>query len=598
MDQIERQIRLNLAADGLISTGLYNGEEHLIVPTVALLGDIVVFGLHAEFPELVPASELAFSLPSWAGRPVIPDHPPDGSANTPDRLDDFQYGQIFFPEFSDNRLRFEIWLSRSRAESAGCTWVIEELEAGNMVEISIGASIELERISGTNTAGEYYGGIWRNICGDHIAVGLSGGRGACNLDMGCGALRFMSESEMLEANMANQSQSSNTNPGSQSPNSRYVQRVAGAVNGSQSAKGADPKPSANPANEPPVSVLSALAARMGEMWNSVRNLIDDIGQSDWEIRSALADAVNHIEPGFSRVIDVFQDSMTFTYVCFEWSPDEKFYRRSFTKGASGVSVSDTREEVTFSNGWKTVLSGDSSTTTTVTASAPACGCQNRNHTPNPSPSQNSAVQLSEGEGEDDMANRDAILKRLAALSDEELEKLVQTPAATPAPTTVPATGTETPAPVAPPATTPAAPAQTTTPAPAASNGVPAASSDPANLSAAATAILAASGIDVPMLNAVLAGEKVRQAQLRESLITALSSRVPNLTREILTPQSTAQLEMMAQAAGIVNQPAALGLSADYSGLGMAVQPVALESGKKYTPPDPFGLHKTADKAAN
>lgn len=586
MNQIERQIRLNLAADGLISTGLYNGEEHLIVPTVALLGDIVVSGLHAEFPELVPASELAFSLPSWAGRPVIPDHPPDGdSANTPDRLDNLQYGQIFFPEFSDNRLRFEIWLSRSRAENVGTTWVLEELEAGNMVEISIGASIELERVSGTNAAGDYYGGIWRNICGDHIAVGLGGGRGACNLDMGCGALRFMSESEMLEVqNMANE-------------NSRFTRRIAGTAGASSGIGTANPvaTPAPGPAaassaarpatDEAPVGFLSSLAARMGDMWNSMRGLVEDTGQSDWQIRNALSDLMYRMEPGFSRVVDVYQDSSTFIYSCFEWYPDAKWYRRTFTKTDSGVTVSDTREEVTNSDGWKTVISSDS---TPITATAAAstntnpCGCHNTGKL---------SATPQTGEEEDDMTKRDAILKRLAALSDEELEKLVETPVTTPAPAT--GTGTET------PATTPTQVPATLAPTP---SGVPvqapAAPTDPATLTAAASAILSAAGIDVATLDSVLAGEKARQTQLRETLITALSSRVPNLTREILGSQTTPQLEMMAQAAGIMNQPATLGFSGDYSGLGMPVQPVALESGKKYTPPDPFGLHKTADKAAN
>lgn len=571
----ERQIRLNLSADNtLIRTGLYNGEEHLIVPTVALLGDIVVFGLHAEFPELVPASELAFSLPSWAGRPVIPDHPPDGSANTPDRLDDFQYGQIFFPEFSDNRLRFEIWLSRARAENAGCTWVIEELEAGNMVEISIGASIELERATGTNAEGEYYGGIWRNIIGDHIAVGLGGGRGACNLDMGCGALRFMSESEMLEVqNMANE-------------NSRFTRRIAGAVGGAGTGAGNAATiavPVSPPANEPPVSFLSSLVARMGDMWNSMRGLVEDAGQSDWQIRNALSDLMYRMEPGFSRVVDVYQDSLTFIYSCFEWYPDAKWYRRTFTKTDSGVTVSDTREEVTNSDGWKTVISSDPPVTATATASAnpSPCGCHNTG--------QLSATPT--GKEEDDMTKRDAILKRLAALSDEDLEKLVDPQAPATGTETTSATPVTTPAPATPPAQAPAVP-NATPPA------APATPTDPATLTAAASAILSAAGIDVATLDSVLAGEKARQTQLRETLITALSSRVPNLTREILTPQSTSQLEMMAQAAGLMNQPAALGFSGDYSGLGMAIQPVALESGKKkYTPPDPFGLHKT-DTAAN
>lgn len=573
----ERQIRINVqASEGLIWTAVYNGEEHLIVPCVALVGDGVYYGLHAEFPELVPGSELAFSLPTWTGRPVIPEHPPEGTANTPERLDEFQYGQIFYPSFTDNRLCFELWLSRNRAAHAGTTWVIDELEAGNMVEISIGASIELERTSGTNASGHYYGGIWRNIAGDHIAVGLGGGQGACNLDMGCGALRFMSESEMLEANMANET--------------RFTRRIAGkagsvpvSADSSQPTKGAGTgNDQTKPADvQPPASFLASLATRMGGMWNSVRSLIEDAGQSDWEIRSALADLVNHVDPGFSRVIDVFQDSMTFIYVCFEWSADETYYRRSFTKTAGGVTISDTREEVTNSGGWQTVTPSSEPTQTTVTAAASShpCGCHNTQ--------QLSATSATPEGEEEEMAKRDDILKRLAALSDEDLEKLVTPPAT--GTSTAPATApTETaPAPTATPVTTPAAPAAN--PAPAVQTPTTTPAADPATLAAAASAILSASGIDVAALNAMLAGEKAKETQMRESLITALSSRTPDLTRELLTPLPTAQLELMARAAGLIGTAATLGLPVDYSGMGLPVQPAALTPAKKYTPPDPFNL---------
>lgn len=595
----ERQIRFNVSAGAdLIQVGVYNGEEHLIVPCVALVGDVVVFGLHADFPELVPASELAFSVPSWAGRPVIPDHPEEGSANTPEWLDDYQYGQIFYPTFSDNRLRFDLWLSPARASSAGTSWVIEELEAGNMVEISIGASIELEPTSGTTVSGEYYGGIWRNISGDHIAVGLSGGRGACNLDMGCGALRFMSESEMLEAqNMKNE-------------NVRSMRRVAGAtgsgnqnpiqIQGSSAAPAAPAIATPTPANEPPTSFLASLATRMGGLWNTARGLIEDVGQSDAEIRYALTDAVYHIEPGFGWIEEVFQESMTFIYSCFPWSAEEKWYRRTFTRTDSGVTISETREEVVNSGGWETV--SDTSTdpeqtmvtvSTTVAASASQpCGCHNNNA--------NATLQ---GEEENEMAKRDEILRRLAALSDDELEKLATPPAAapgnntaTPETETTPATGT----PTATPAPTTAT---VTTPAPVVS-ATPTPTADPATLAAAATAILGATGIDVAALNAMLAGEKARQDQTREMLITALSSRVPDLTREILAPQSTPQLEMMARAAGILSTSGTAGLGlppgvvVDYSGLGLPVQPAALNSGKKYEAPDPFGLRSKKESAAN
>ncbi len=86
--RVQRFVTLRGAVDAAqIRTAVYRDVEHMLVPLVMMVGDIVVHPLNAPGPEFVPAEELARVPGGWNGRPVLPDHPSGGraTANEPDR---------------------------------------------------------------------------------------------------------------------------------------------------------------------------------------------------------------------------------------------------------------------------------------------------------------------------------------------------------------------------------------------------------------------------------------------------------------------------------------------------------------------------------
>ena len=96
-----------------------NGEEHMVIPTVAVM-EIVLNGVY------LPAKEILRFHKSWNGVPVPVGHPvgPRGypvSAKTPDQID--QVAGYFFNVTVDradrHKLRGEIWLNMLRVQALG-----------------------------------------------------------------------------------------------------------------------------------------------------------------------------------------------------------------------------------------------------------------------------------------------------------------------------------------------------------------------------------------------------------------------------------------------------------------------------------------------
>lgn len=314
----------SLASD--LRTEIYMGEEHLVIPCVALIGDEVVTGMLAEGPELIPAKELELSVPGWSGRPVLPDHPDPANwtANDPSILESMQFGQIFFPTFEDNKLKVEAWLSRSRAEKVGAIEIIERCENGEVIELSVGAVVSLEKSKGVAPNGKSYIAVWHDILGDHLAIGLNGSQGACSVDLGCGANR---------ANRAINHDS----------DIRTMRSLRGDVM---------PKvnPVVNPTVEPLVTPTKSHIPTFRKILSSVfRSNIEDEGLSDQELRIKLWDILYSIEPAFVGIEDVYQDSKTVRYICNPVYPEAvtQMWRRTFQVVEGEVSVGDEREEVTF-----------------------------------------------------------------------------------------------------------------------------------------------------------------------------------------------------------------------------------------------------------
>lgn len=185
-----------------IRTAQYDGHEHIVVPAVIMVANAVIRPLHSKGPEFVPAEELVKSLPdTMNGRPIVYDHPKDGkgSANDPATLDKEQFGQVFNCRIHPDtgNLIGDLYFSPSRAAKVGdyAVKVIEACKAGETVELSCGTYLNLEQRKGTSPSGVAYEYVWHNMSYDHLAVGLSGGRGACSTDVGCGTNRMAQQDE-------------------------------------------------------------------------------------------------------------------------------------------------------------------------------------------------------------------------------------------------------------------------------------------------------------------------------------------------------------------------------------------------------------------
>ena len=170
----------------------YRGEDYLIVPLVAMVGDNVVQGMNSLGPELVPTGLLAFSVPGWNGRPVLTDHPFDGSApaNTPQTLENMSFGQIFNTKIVNGNLVTEAWLSRKQAKTLGADAqnVISRVENGEKIEVSVGAYLVMDEKSGVS-GGKPYEYVWSYILPDHLAMLPKGTVGACSISAGCGTYK-------------------------------------------------------------------------------------------------------------------------------------------------------------------------------------------------------------------------------------------------------------------------------------------------------------------------------------------------------------------------------------------------------------------------
>lgn len=189
-----RYLTLRGCADtSQLRTAQYEGSEHLVVPVIALIGDVVVRPLGSEGPEFVPAEELASAPAGWNNRPVMPNHPDNGrsTANEPRTLERERFGQLFYTTYEGGKLKTEAWLDVARAKRMGgdALSVVERCQRGELVEVSVGAWVTAEKRRGKSPSGEPYESVWRDIVPDHLAMLPEGVEGACSCDMGCGAPR-------------------------------------------------------------------------------------------------------------------------------------------------------------------------------------------------------------------------------------------------------------------------------------------------------------------------------------------------------------------------------------------------------------------------
>lgn len=193
-----------LAETAKIRVAKLHGQDHLVVPVVAMMGNSIVSGMNSKGPEFVPAEVLEAYPSTWNGRPLVTDHPTDDtgepiSANTPEVLDSTAFGYMLNTRFEDGRLRTDAYINVAAAEAVGELGVsiLKRIEKGEPIEVSVGAYVYLEEVEG-EFEGTPYSYKWRDYFTDHLALLPEGVRGACSNKMGCGAPRVMKEATMPE----------------------------------------------------------------------------------------------------------------------------------------------------------------------------------------------------------------------------------------------------------------------------------------------------------------------------------------------------------------------------------------------------------------
>jgi hypothetical protein len=187
---MRRTISVLATKDGELRTESLHGTTHYVVPVVALV-EGVLQGMNAAEPELALAEEFGKTPAGWNGRPLVMNHPVVNgapvSANSPDVLESYAFGQIFNTQLDGKKLKCEAWISQDRVDAIGgeVADTLKRLQDGEVIEISTGLFTDLEEKKGRFN-GTDYSGIWRNIVPDHLAFLSEGVLGACSVADGCG----------------------------------------------------------------------------------------------------------------------------------------------------------------------------------------------------------------------------------------------------------------------------------------------------------------------------------------------------------------------------------------------------------------------------
>lgn len=348
-----------------LRTAQFDGDTYLIVPVIGLIGGAVVRPLNSSGPEYVPSSVLSDLPQKWNGRPVVLDHPIEGSANSPSVLESKRFGWLFNSRFEDNKLKFDAYLSKSKAKLVGeeAEKIISKCENKETVEISIGAYVAYEDLSGVSESGEDYQYVWNEIASsDHLAILREGAIGACSNDMGCGAPRLMQK----EGGKQLDDKDNDTAPG----RGRFLDRL-----------------------------LSVFGFKSQEM-------------SSEELRDKLSTLLYQSEVGYDWIIRIWPETKIVIYTTYV-SGNSYFWKRSYSVSGEGsnesISLSADRVQVESPDGndiedWKevseatTLTAAEKAEVPVVEMKAAECGCHKNNV---------EEIKPNEGEeGESTMAEND------------------------------------------------------------------------------------------------------------------------------------------------------------------------------------------------
>lgn len=157
----------------------YDGRDHLVVPVIMALGNVVMNGSLLPVDQFVPES--------WNGVPVTVGHPREGdgfiSANSPKILTEWSIGRIFNAAVVGESLRADAYIDVARADKVAPT-LVSSLRGGKKMDVSTGFFSERDARKGT-VNGREYESVHQHIRPDHLAF-LPNEAGACNWEDGCG----------------------------------------------------------------------------------------------------------------------------------------------------------------------------------------------------------------------------------------------------------------------------------------------------------------------------------------------------------------------------------------------------------------------------
>jgi len=162
-------------------------RDYIVAPMV-----MMTEGVHIgnNGPVLYSAEELSKVPHAWNHKPIVVYHPQINgqgvSACDATILNSRKLGLIMNTEWTSPKLKSEAWLEASRVPKVDKR-VMETLESGNLMEVSVGVFADYEEADG-DWNGEAYKGIAHNLRGDHLAL-LPDRKGACSIADGAGLLQ-------------------------------------------------------------------------------------------------------------------------------------------------------------------------------------------------------------------------------------------------------------------------------------------------------------------------------------------------------------------------------------------------------------------------
>lgn len=379
----------------LLRTASFEGRDHLVVPVVALIGNRVYNPMNSTGPEYVPLALLEAAPSCWDSKPVVPDHPGSGtlSACTPDMIESYAFGRIFNGRVENGRLKMDVYLDRDRAAFLGGLQqrVIERLDAGQPVEVSVGARTILERRSGISPSGVRYSYVWSGgVYPDHLAILPEGTLGACSNEDGCGAPRAAARKEAVNMTLVDSTTAN--------PDANTVGISTTGTGTASSTPHADPGVSHDwiaAAREQNEALLKILADLRGLALNTT---------SDSELREALSKALFASEPGFMGVLDVYPDEKRVVYYTMDGDSNYHLYRSNYTSGDDGSYTFSRKAEVRAVTKYETAqaatdtpVTGTPVTDTPSPAPSPVPPCSCHPH-PTSTTSDSNAAALAHREG--------------------------------------------------------------------------------------------------------------------------------------------------------------------------------------------------------